>query len=152
MECKKCGKTIADDSTFCIYCGARVDDKKTCPKCGTVIEDDTVSCLKCGYRLDGKKVCNYCGEVLDGEAEFCSKCGKKLENKNTAKVSTTFSKIEKILSPSLLVLSMVILFICCFFINVTGKIDSSLSSLVENSTVSNSSSSNIFYFFGKVYK
>lgn len=46
MECKKCGKTIADDVSFCTYCGARVDDKKTCLKCGAVIEDDMAFCPK----------------------------------------------------------------------------------------------------------
>ena len=37
MYCKHCGKQIADDSTFCQYCGGKVDTPAQEPK-----EDSTV--------------------------------------------------------------------------------------------------------------
>ena len=76
MVCKKCGAELADDSIYCLQCGARVDGKKKCLHCGRDIPEEAVFCSYCGARADGKTVCKDCGTAFEGS--FCPRCGKKL--------------------------------------------------------------------------
>ena len=74
MNCNKCNRTIPDGSTYCGYCGARVDGKNTCPKCGSLNDEQFVFCTTCGARIDGKIKCT-CGEYVDPSLNYCNHCG-----------------------------------------------------------------------------
>lgn len=92
-------------------------------------------------------MCDSCGTELDDGAVFCPKCGKNIETKkaNNEEVATkktngnviSYKKIQNILPLSLLVLSMLISFICCFFVQIN---------------VSGEGSFSLFNFFGAIYK
>ncbi|MBQ9734812.1 MAG: zinc ribbon domain-containing protein [Clostridia bacterium] len=131
MNCIKCGAPVPDGGTFCTKCGARADGKKTCISCGNLIEDSAIYCTYCGARVDGKKTCKNCGEVVDGN--FCTKCGYGVKEKTSAvtakpnqqkkqkekgKAFGIYVKIQKILSPSLYLAAMLVLFVCSFFIGI----------------------------------
>jgi len=46
MFCKQCGKKIPDNSQFCNYCGAKVNN--ICSNCGTELPEGSKFCHKCG--------------------------------------------------------------------------------------------------------
>lgn len=48
MICTNCGRTIADKSVFCKYCG---ETQRVCPQCGGTLDEDAVFCDKCGKKL-----------------------------------------------------------------------------------------------------
>ena len=148
MECKKCGKTIADESVYCMFCGERADGKIVCGRCGKAVDGNAVYCPYCGKRLDGKTVCPDCGEVLDGESVYCLRCGRKLagggeRNAKTRSAKTGFGKVERVLSPALLLGALFTLFICSFFVGVTITIGAGASAVSDGATA--------FYFFGDAY-
>ena len=141
MECKKCGTQICDDGVFCSKCGARADGKMECKNCAKLISDDSTYCTYCGTRVDGKKVCSKCGTVFDGE--FCSNCGTQVASKKSAKAKIgtgVFAKVEKWVSPSLLLGAMIITFICSFFVGAYME----LSGVREEGVG--------FYFFGECFE
>ncbi|MBQ8426694.1 MAG: zinc ribbon domain-containing protein [Clostridia bacterium] len=130
MDCKNCGYSLPDEAVFCPSCGSRVDGKKQCISCKKLVNVDAVFCAHCGARLDGKIKCIDCGKYYNGD--FCPFCGtaSKTVNKEPAKVEqktqksanvTSFFKTERILSPSLLLCSILILFICSFFVGFSYK-------------------------------
>ena len=55
MICSKCGKQIADNSKFCVYCGSKIE------------------------KTGQPSVCAGCGTPLKPGAKFCTKCGRKVE-------------------------------------------------------------------------
>ena len=127
MDCKKCGALVPDGGTFCPNCGARADGKKNCNFCGNLIDESAVYCTYCGARVDGKKICKNCGEEILGN--FCTKCGYGVKEKTIAvtpnkpkkeksKAFDVYVKIQKILSPSLYLSAMLVLFVCSFFIGI----------------------------------
>lgn len=152
QECRKCGAPLEEDGIFCPSCGARVDGKKECPSCGKLIKEEAIYCPNCGKRTDGKTVCDKCGTVVEGE--FCPHCGNRLKKSEGQKAAkdekeTTFGKIVKILSPALLLTSILVLFICSFFIGTSPKV------IVNGVSVSLSEygmeSHNVFYYLGQCY-
>ena len=54
MKCPKCGFDNLDNATFCIKCGARLDEKIPCPKCGEYIPNDAEFCPHCGKAIPHK--------------------------------------------------------------------------------------------------
>ncbi len=152
QECKKCGAPLEEDGIFCPSCGARADGKKECPSCGKLIKEEAIYCPNCGKRTDGKIVCDKCGTVAEGE--FCPHCGNRLKKSEGQKVAkdekeTTFGKIVKILSPALLLTSILVLFICSFCIATSPKV------IVNGTSVSlaeyGMESHNVFYYLGQCY-
>ena len=122
MDCKFCGAPAPENGVFCPLCGKRLDGKIECNFCKSLIEENSIYCTYCGNRLDGKKKCKECGEFYDGK--FCSTCGtkneiiKKEKNHCVQSQNKTYSKVEKVLSPSLYLGVILVLFICSFFIGV----------------------------------
>ena len=55
MICSKCGKQIADNSKFCVYCGNKIE------------------------KVEQLLTCAGCGAPLKPGAKFCTKCGRKTE-------------------------------------------------------------------------
>lgn len=57
MFCTNCGRQIADDSSFCPYCGKTTLFKETmyCPRCGKTLKDDSLFCSFCGTRITSTK-------------------------------------------------------------------------------------------------
>lgn len=54
MKCLKCGFDNLENATFCIKCGARLDEKIPCPKCGEYIPNDAEFCPHCGKAIPHK--------------------------------------------------------------------------------------------------
>ena len=162
MDCKKCGALVPDGGTFCPNCGARADGKKNCNFCGNLIDESAVYCTYCGARVDGKKICKNCGEEIIGN--FCTKCGYGVKEKTIAVTATpnkvkkekpindgtsisAFAKVEKVLSPSLSLLIMAVLFICSFFIGVTIK----GNPLIKELLGIDSRPIGVFYYFSDAF-
>ncbi len=143
MECNNCQTHIPEGGVFCPKCGKRADGKILCVKCSNYYEGDF--CPFCGNRTDGKKACSNCGQYFDGE--FCPYCGKektvKSNKSSSKKTSSEFVQVERLLSPSILLVSMLVLFICSFFIGLVGTVGSGNNSADLNATT--------FYFFGDAY-
>ena len=66
MNCKQCGAPAVEGATYCGYCGARVDGKKSCHACGKLNDERFAFCIYCGTRIDGKTACKNCGTAHDG--------------------------------------------------------------------------------------
>lgn len=95
MFCRKCGKTIPDDSIFCPYCGETVKLIETndandiiekpiverkCEQCGKPLkpDNDGTLCDECTAKL----INNYAPNYLPNESYpygACGKCGEPLE-------------------------------------------------------------------------
>ncbi len=147
MNCCKCGKKLPENAVFCPACGERNDGKKECPNCHTYIDKEDIFCPICGKCVDGKSKCQNCGAEFSGN--FCPSCGtpvgkiKKEIPKVTVKRSLS-SVLCNIVSPSFLLVGILLLFIFGFFLGVINN------SVFETETVKESYST--FYFFGKVYE
>ena len=80
-ECPKCGKSLDDDSEFCVFCGTKYAElgKRKCQKCGMILDDDDEFCPSCGtkYVEPKKKICQNCGKELLEDEDFCPFCGIK---------------------------------------------------------------------------
>lgn len=146
MNCKKCGYELPDDGKYCPNCGARADGKKNCQFCDREINEESVYCTYCGSRVDGKKICSKCGTIIEGD--FCHVCGennsvaKKVscQTKNNTRGKDIFAKVESWTTPSLLLASLLVLFICSFFVGAYIKVGN-----LEEANVG-------FYFFGKSFE
>ena len=68
MECPKCHKNIAENSTVCPHCHKVLTLE--CPNCHSLSE--TPVCEKCGYIILTK--CSKCGKTVSTSSEKC-KCG-----------------------------------------------------------------------------
>ena len=68
MECPKCHKNIAENSTVCPHCHKVLSLE--CPNCHSLSE--TPVCEKCGYIILTK--CSKCGKTVSTSSEKC-KCG-----------------------------------------------------------------------------
>lgn len=49
-RCANCGQDIAEDSLFCAYCGAKVEQPKFCANCGKPFNGDEKFCPACGAK------------------------------------------------------------------------------------------------------
>lgn len=151
MICKNCGYDAGDDGVYCPKCGKRLDGKISCPKCKKLIDDSSAFCTYCGTKIGDENVCPSCGTVFKGS--FCPKCGTNPaqipDNFEEHDGESLFSKIESILSPSLILCSLLVLFICSFFIGIK------VSTNVKNFNLSEiyvSSSSTIFGYIKDVFE
>lgn len=73
MECPKCHKNIADNTTVCPHCHKVLTLE--CPNCHSLSE--TPICEKCGYIILTK--CSKCGKTVSTSSEKC-KCGFPVKN------------------------------------------------------------------------
>ena len=57
MKCPKCKEEIEDNSTFCQFCGEKLNDESSiyCPKCGELTKSNVSFCSKCGYNFKTRK-------------------------------------------------------------------------------------------------
>ncbi len=49
-----------------------------CDKCGRELAENSTFCTNCGKEVNGKIICE-CKTVNDADAEYCAGCGKKLK-------------------------------------------------------------------------
>lgn len=116
MNCPNCQREISVNSSFCNFCGTRIEHQmmqpmttgKQCPKCGAPVEDDQMFCINCGYRLDTlnvepvktetmvsvKKTCPNCGAVLDAGQVFCNQCGQRLDTMEDASINASSEAVS----------------------------------------------------------
>lgn len=79
MICPKCSKEIPSSTTFCTFCGEKLQKRKFCPKCGKEYTSQMVFCSQCGTRLseDTPQIqsihffCPGCGQKLEAEKNLC---------------------------------------------------------------------------------
>lgn len=106
--CKVCGCRIAEGSSFCVGCGARLSPSEVedsvssdsvrslkCPVCGSAIGEDAAFCTTCGAKLveaeeadkhgdvqekalPSMRMCPVCGEEAEEGDIFCLNCGAQL--------------------------------------------------------------------------
>nr|DAK78386.1 MAG TPA: zinc-ribbon domain protein [Caudoviricetes sp.] len=85
MFCRKCGKTIPDDSVFCPYCGGKTKHEYEPISVETPAEREHGYCSNCGESLPSGKLtglCNACFEQMGYDPYVygkCDKCGAPLE-------------------------------------------------------------------------
>ena len=77
MICRKCGKTVLDDSLFCQYCGVHFEDSLE----DACVEIEAESSPKAyepePIAVGNVRYCQKCGGVVDPETKKCTKCGKQ---------------------------------------------------------------------------
>lgn len=56
MKCSKCNNIIADNSSFCVYCGHKI---MKCPNCNNAIADDSTFCAFCGHKVEMPYTSDY---------------------------------------------------------------------------------------------
>lgn len=105
MYCKKCGKSISDDSKFCPECGTRCD--------ADIKENDgakivQLKCKQCGATMDVSKgtseiYCKYCGNkilIIDSDAvaveKIKSNAKKDMLHATLAHEEKKLDKLDKI--------------------------------------------------------
>lgn len=99
MYCRKCGKQIPDDSSFCCFCGENLSSdikieeeehgKKRkvvfdgeihkCPNCGEILDAFVTKCPSCGFELRGTKGGTNRVEMLVEKLEKAQTDDKKKE-------------------------------------------------------------------------
>lgn len=135
MICKNCGASVADDGgTFCPECGKRLDGKTACPKCKKLVDANSTFCTFCGAKILGSV---SHGENRSPREQDVAPCNRE--------ETTVFEKIENFISPSLILLSTLILFICGFFIFGKISIKGTGISLAYFATLLEDTSSTIDY-------
>ena len=159
MVCKKCGaETLADGAVYCAACGTRLDGKIQCENCNQFNDGTNAFCVYCGTRIDGKTVCKTCGELMEGA--FCAKCGtavhkvatteKKVKSANPNKQGL-WDKIFGLTSGGVVLLGAVFALIFVFLIGFVSTVTTSYSVTTHTGPMVQEKT-NIYYFFGKVYK
>ena len=163
MICEKCQTIVPEENAvYCSTCGARLDGKKPCPSCGEYIEETYTYCVYCGARADGKTACPACGTYHAGA--FCPDCGAQLSKKQEALQSkskkkeavpaekkqkiwnTVFAWIRSGAGLACAVFALIFVWFIGFTLKMTGT-----ESLLSSFGVS-AQETNLFYFFGDVYK
>ncbi len=102
MKCTCCGNIVADDSVFCTFCGANIEEQRAahadapatevCAACGAALSPDAMFCESCGHRVGTPVVTAQAVESPaqpqrievvatpeEDEQTVCSKCGAVLE-------------------------------------------------------------------------
>ena len=65
MICKKCGKKIDDDSTFCPFCGEKVSNTISTKITRKVVRNESLRCPHCDAPISSfDAICPYCGSTL----------------------------------------------------------------------------------------
>ena len=87
LICPNCSTINADNETFCVNCGLKLQiepAKKYCPNCGTENSADSEFCTKCRWSFEGgnpdekiKWSCPRCEQLNSDEDAYCSNCGQK---------------------------------------------------------------------------
>lgn len=151
MKCSKCGAEIVDGSKFCTVCGSRVDGKIVCPNCNTENQEGSTYCMACGKLLVNKRVCFNCNTELSENSVFCPNCGARYTEKAKSKKVGSgegFYRVEKIVTPALLLFGLFFIFICSMLMGITVKGDVVSTTYLFGSK---NAKFNIFYFFGEAY-
>ena len=156
MICSKCGMEVQEGIKFCTVCGNRLDKKIECPKCHAENEETAKFCKTCGKLLVEKKCCSKCNTELTKDSLFCPNCGEKYDSMpikiKKARSNEGFTKVEKILSPSLLLFGLFFITICSLFMGYTIKGTGPMGDIIGSLIGSNDSKHNVMYFFGGVYR
>lgn len=51
MKCNKCENIVPDDSSFCPFCGEKIESNK-CTQCGNTLPEDSLFCPFCGQKVE----------------------------------------------------------------------------------------------------
>ena len=134
MYCKKCGKQITDDSLFCKFCGASVQNDHD----GEPMALEPLA----------EKRCAICGSLIYGESETCSLCERFRQPDNNQILNTIDEseneeyvadqilhesdrkiKVTEIILATIIVLGIGVAGVICNFIKTPTALVQSTSSL-----------------------
>lgn len=99
MFCRHCGREIATDNSFCMYCGAKIDqadvnapvENQSMP---SVCQSEVEHCRVCGAELhEGEKFCTACG-TKSGEGD-AKKSEPSIPNTGGTSQNTNLRKKSK---------------------------------------------------------
>ena len=77
MICRHCGKLLPDDSLFCQYCGASLEEWTERMAIEIESESPTKAARAEPAATGSIRYCQKCGGVVDPETKKCTKCGKQ---------------------------------------------------------------------------
>lgn len=153
MKCSNCGAEIVDGCKFCTVCGSRVDGKIVCPNCNTENLQGSTYCMACGKLLVDKRVCKKCNTELPEDSVFCPNCGERYSKTHVSNDNggsgKGFCRVEKVITPSLLLIGLFFVFLCSMLMGISIKTD---GGILGQMLTLNKNKIGVFYFFGKAYE
>ncbi len=148
-NCPNCSAPLLEGAVFCSQCGVRVDGKKKCPKCERLIGASDVFCAFCGQRVDGAedtRSITISTPDIGTTAPLRAATSATVAQGEAARPVfrlPSFKTVVRLLSPSLLLLGLLVLFICSFTIGFSATISASGQSLDVDKS--------IFFYFKEVW-
>lgn len=144
IYCPHCKKANSSKTTYCVFCGIKMDMSEKCPFCNANLIKDAIFCPDCGRRVDITNTTDNRREI--GELAHKTIRSLGVSSKETAKRSLgllknkyeNMSKKRKIVFVS--VVSLIIVSIV-FIIALSGKSKSTQETAIRSTSTGSSSSS-----------
>ncbi len=121
---------VDENSVFCPYCGVRMDGKVCCYACGSAVDKDAAFCPSCGAGLNKNNLAAATSARIEGQGVLGGQYYGKVERKVRSGESL-YCRVERYITPSVLLLGILISFILSFFVGITAEISTINGSITE---------------------